>query len=358
MYIEKTGNRYKYVQTYKDVLTGTTKRVSITLNDNKKATQEPARSELKKKIAKANCQTDFTEMTISDLYDTYINACSDHLKPSSVLTYKIYAEHLKCKIGHLNAQRVNSLNIKQYLDTPTDYRHIKLLFHWAYKQGILQSDELARLTPPRVHAEPKKHYLEDDELQMFLSAPEWKKCIYYKLLVQFQVLSGCRIGECLPLIESDFDFHNRLIHITKAVTPAGVGTPKTKTSIRDIYMQSELYTFCQQLVDKYHTIQKEYGYITPYIFHATSRDGKMILYSNYEHRIKEIGINSINIPVTSHLLRHTHTSLMFESGMSLEAISDRLGHKNDKVTREIYLHITERLKDKFNTQMDGIKLLS
>ena len=56
-------------------------------------------------------------------------------------------------------------------------------------------------------------------------------------------------------------------------------------------------------------------------------------------------------------MRHTHASLMFENGMTLEAISERLGHKGGNITKEVYLHITNRKKAEYNKQMDKIQLL-
>lgn len=44
------------------------------------------------------------------------------------------------------------------------------------------------------------------------------------------------------------------------------------------------------------------------------------------------------------MLRHTHASLLAEAGISLEIIQDRLGHKDDKTTMMIYLHVTENMK--------------
>jgi integrase len=44
------------------------------------------------------------------------------------------------------------------------------------------------------------------------------------------------------------------------------------------------------------------------------------------------------------MFRHTHTSLLAEAGVDLVTIMERLGHKDDDVTKNIYLHITQSLK--------------
>ena len=46
-----------------------------------------------------------------------------------------------------------------------------------------------------------------------------------------------------------------------------------------------------------------------------------------------------------HGLRHTHASILFRHGVSVLAISKRLGHKNTNVTYSTYLHIIRELEN-------------
>ncbi len=52
----------------------------------------------------------------------------------------------------------------------------------------------------------------------------------------------------------------------------------------------------------------------------------------------------LNTDLTPHSLRHTHTPLLGEAGVALEQIMDRLGHSDDQITKNIYLHITKEMK--------------
>lgn len=63
-------------------------------------------------------------------------------------------------------------------------------------------------------------------------------------------------------------------------------------------------------------------------------------------------INKYNLTsITTHGLRHTHCSLLFEAGANVKDVQDRLGHRDVKITLEIYTHITQKNKtdtiDKF-----------
>ncbi|WP_397540231.1 tyrosine-type recombinase/integrase [Rummeliibacillus pycnus] len=46
-----------------------------------------------------------------------------------------------------------------------------------------------------------------------------------------------------------------------------------------------------------------------------------------------------------HGLRHTHCSLLFEAGVSIKEVQDRLGHSDVKTTMNIYAHVTEKAKE-------------
>src|SRR5690554_5244897 len=55
-------------------------------------------------------------------------------------------------------------------------------------------------------------------------------------------------------------------------------------------------------------------------------------------------LSDLKTELTPHSLRHTHTSLLAEAGVSLEQIMARLGHKDDDTTKNIYLHVTKPKK--------------
>lgn len=50
--------------------------------------------------------------------------------------------------------------------------------------------------------------------------------------------------------------------------------------------------------------------------------------------------------MTVHGFRHTHCSLLFEAGVSIKDVQERMGHTDIKTTMTIYAHVTEQRKEK------------
>ncbi|WP_439778209.1 tyrosine-type recombinase/integrase [Lysinibacillus xylanilyticus] len=49
--------------------------------------------------------------------------------------------------------------------------------------------------------------------------------------------------------------------------------------------------------------------------------------------------------ITTHGLRHTHCSLLFEAGASLKEVQDRLGHNDIQTDNEHPAHGTKKAKE-------------
>ncbi|MCP3742485.1 tyrosine-type recombinase/integrase [Rossellomorea sp. BNER] len=69
-------------------------------------------------------------------------------------------------------------------------------------------------------------------------------------------------------------------------------------------------------------------------------------------------VAGLNINLTPRSLRHTHTSLLAQAGVGLPQIMERLGHKDEDTTKNIYLHVTKEMKkeasQKFKELMENL----
>jgi integrase len=210
-------------------------------------------------------------------------------------------------------------------------------------------------------------YLEKDVLQQFLNVAKDHGIDYDYLLFKLLAYSGLRIGEALGLKWTDIDFekqsitiNRRLIHFGNVPDRYEIDTPKTKTSKREILLDKSLISNLKEWRTQQawfrskHPETVDHGFV---FINLNSKKGYPQTQANARDRIERIRrISNIEQPITPHTFRHTHTSLLAEAGVDLNTIMERLGHKNDSITREIYLHITKSLKQeavvKFAKLMD------
>lgn len=212
-------------------------------------------------------------------------------------------------------------------------------------------------------------YLEKPKLKHFLeSAKLYGKENDYPLFLLL-AYTGLRISEALALKWSDIDFENYSISISKSIynsrrkgTDFILDTPKTKTSKRVLTVDDKVF----EQLRKLRTFQKEKRFVKrnrpdfDFVFiNYDSQFGYPLRLTFVSYRLNRIlKIAEINQKITCHTFRHTHTSLLAEAGVDLVSIMDRLGHKDDKTTREIYLHVTAEMKKeaahKFSKLMDSL----
>lgn len=143
--------------------------------------------------------------------------------------------------------------------------------------------------------------------------------------------SGLRFSEVAGLTKDDFDFKNNTISVNKSwqIHDQAFKETKTKTSNREITISSEFmnkakkWTFGERFA-----FQGENG--TPPSDNAANKQLKRFLERD----------NSTVI--TFHGLRHTHASFLLSKDISIQYVSERLGHADVNITLSTYAHLLEK----------------
>ena len=199
-------------------------------------------------------------------------------------------------------------------------------------------------------------YLEKEELSLFLKvAKEKGKENDY---VTFLLLSytGMRDGELCALKWKDIDLEAGTVSITKTLyNPTGNATkykllpPKTKTSKRKISIDEVVIEEFKRHKARQNIIIMENRntyYDEGFIFAKETKQlgYPMNAYTIERHMRSFLKAAKLNTALTPHSLRHTHTSLLAEAGVSLPEIMERLGHKDAKTIIKVYRHTTKTMK--------------
>lgn len=358
MWMQKRDKQYRYFERYVDPITGKTKTASITLE---KKNDKLAYSALLEKISKNTTQKSQI-YTFSYVADKYIEFQLKNVKLSTYERDKRFCNTFKTIID--KDALMNNLNaryIKDCLDatgksnrTKNEYlKRFKPMIRWAYRNDYIDDikwlDKLSNYKDSSAHEKVADKYLEPDEVNKLINAMNND---LWALVTELLILSGMRIGELIALEKSDIDIKNRIIKITKTYDKVNniVTSPKTIESNREIYIQDELLT----AIKKVNARNKLLDISSIYFL---SINGKMFKYDAYRQYLGDYSEKILGRRITPHVLRHTHASMLLASGMQIDAISRRLGHSDSRVTREIYLHVMEKLKERDKEQIMKLKLL-
>ncbi|MFB6364280.1 tyrosine-type recombinase/integrase [Paenibacillus elgii] len=193
-------------------------------------------------------------------------------------------------------------------------------------------------------------FLEKEELRQLLQVVRFcGKPQEYEIFLTL-AYTGLRIGELLALKISDFDEQSRVIKVTKTLTVTGklekfhLGPPKNKSSIRKVTIGDSVIKAIKSQLAWREKMKNEIliDHDDGFIFWSTYKPGfpasASYLSQRFDKLLKAAGLSD---QLTPHSLRHTHVSLLAEAGEQLAVIQERLGHKNDQITKRVYLHVTK-----------------
>ncbi|WFA76427.1 site-specific integrase [Streptococcus suis] len=194
-----------------------------------------------------------------------------------------------------------------------------------------------------------KHF-NDKQLKQFLEYldnldPAKYRNIYEVTLYKFLLATGCRINEALALHWSDIDLNNATVSITKTLNRYGsINSPKSNASIRDIDIDSQtvamLKEYRRRQIQEAWTLGRSETVVFSDFIHDYPED--KTLGNRLTTRLKNIGLPNIGF----HGFRHTHASLLLNSGIPYKELQHRLGHSRLSMTMDIYSHLSkERAKD-------------
>lgn len=165
-------------------------------------------------------------------------------------------------------------------------------------------------------------------------------------VIIFQLFTGLRIGEALGLRWKNVDFENESICVAEAMKDMvdengkrvrRLGTPKTKESVRDVYLCEEAKEILLE--------QKRN--------HPNAKEDDLVFVNELGNTIDRMKVNrtlkamasrcdcSIQ-DVGSHALRHTFGSYLISEGVDIYIVSKIMGHKSIKTTETVYAKLLNK----------------
>lgn len=318
-----------------------------------------------------------TDMSFESYVDFFVKDYS-RVSGKKMGTIRLRTFQAKVFLNYFRSIKVKDITRKMYQDVLINLKdagysdnHIsgihvagRMMFKRAMELEYIKSNptDYAKLPKTKVTIEDLEQaadlpkYMEKEELAHFLNVVrEYGLDGDYEAFLTL-AYTGMRIGEFACLKETDIDFEENTISITKTyynerniITDYQLVPPKTKKSKRTIDVEQFVIDVLKSLIAK----NREFKMLHRKTYHDK---GFLIInkedYPGYPKSLRRYGermkrlmkIAGLNEKLTPHSLRHTHTSLLAEAGVPIQDIMDRLGHQDDSTTKRIYLHVTKEKK--------------
>ena len=329
---------------------------------------------------------DATINEVFELWKETKRGLRDRTKTSYVYFYDLFVRPV---FGQKKIQRVKRTDVRAFYNNLIEVRGLKsstlenvhTVLHQVFQLAV--EDDIIRANPSDLlireikrafggDSEPKRALTRDQERLFFKvvkETPQYRK--WYPILY-IMANTGMRVGEISGLRWCDVNFEKNIISVNhtlvyydhqndkgcyynmhKPKTLAGERTIPLTPSVKSAFMMQKEYLELTGLKSVDHID----GY-DDFIF--INRYGKVFNQSPINsaiHRIvKEINLDILEkagenepeclIPHFScHILRHTFATRLCEQGVNIKVIQAVLGHKDFQTTMNIYVDVTNELKE-------------
>ncbi|HHY21620.1 MAG TPA: site-specific integrase [Bacilli bacterium] len=372
-YKKKDGNTAWRFQVYLGVDPKTGKPIKTTKQGFK--TQREAKLALSRLVSEfeENGLKESQTKTYQEIYDLWIDEYISTVKESTLLkTERTFKNHILPAFGEYYIDEITPMMAQEQMNiwhqkmekARVIMNYTGMVFDYAIRLQLITLNPTKVIKKPapkqKIKEDKDLNFYDKKELKEFFSvleqSPNIRAHVYFRLLA----FTGIRKGESLALKWSDVDFKNKTLNINKAVARKESGlyiqTPKTAASIRRISIDDRTLEILKDFrnntaKDKLIFRSESDGILSP----AKTRKWLLVIQDAVDAKRKEAEKKPMK-RISTHGFRHTHASLLFESGATIKDVQYRLGHSDIQTTMDIYTHVSktakEQLAKRFNSFVD------
>ncbi len=335
-------------------------------------------------------------------YDLY---CLPNLKYNTQVGYlRIMEGHLKPKFGKYRLKAVTAAALQEYANalkmdglSKSHITGILSVFSASLDYAVeplhyLPANPMRYVKYPKVEKKPRE--------RIILTLEEWGRIIgrfpassrfHIPLMIGFY--TGLRISEAFALTWDDIDLENKALTVSKQVVKRNFGadvrkaatktgkkemrsswyfaTTKTASSMRTVKFGDTLYQALKQ--ERTAQLKNEMKYGEYYTIHVLKKEvdekgndmqrivpiqkclesslprvrliciaenGEYTSTDSFKYCSRIIH-KELLLAFDYHSLRHTHATILIESGANIKDVQVRLGHSNIQTTLQTYVHDTD-----------------
>lgn len=297
-------------------------------------------------------------LTYKELFGEWWAIYEKSVKGSTAYSCKAqFSQQILPYFGSKYIDKITMIDCQRWLNKlaaeyPTSFKETKArasrVLDYAIKLGMLTRNPFKLVTMPKTQKKERpENFYTKDELRRFLE--QARKESYQKYaMFRWLAFSGMRKGELLALTWPDINFNAGTVAINKTLSKDSSGkecindTPKTSSSSRIVTLDAETMAVLgecrrRQLNNVIYLGQAKDNLVFP-----NPVTGKCYVQCTLNIWTKRIAKLAGVKAITPHGFRHTHTSLCFAAGLSMQDVKERLGHSSIAMTMDIYTHITQK----------------
>lgn len=335
--------------------------------------------------------------------------CKMNLKYNTQVGYlRIIQSHLKPKFGQYKLKALNPSMLQEYANSlklngysKSHVVGILTIFQSALEYAVeplqyISQNPMLRVKFPKIEQKPRERIiLTPEEFRRIINRFPSDSRYYIPLMIGFY--TGLRISETFALTWDDIDLDNKTLTVNKQTVKRNFGadvrkaveikgkkeqrsswyftTPKTSSSERTIKFGETLYKALKN--EKIKQMENELKYAEYFTIHVAKKEADEKGNAMYRivpvqkclestlPRVKLICIvengsytstdsfkycsrtihNELTLAFDYHSLRHTHATMLIESGANVKDVQIRLGHSQIQTTLQTYVHGTDKMSD-------------
>lgn len=286
---------------------------------------------------------------------------------------RIIKNHINPTIGHYKIKTLNPAILQKFLNQKHLEGYSKNSINNFY--GVLSGSLKMAVYPYKYIKENPMLYVKAPKIQenkkskedlKVLSLDSFNKIIerfpqgtsfYIPLQIAFH--TGMRGGEVTALQWNNIDLERGTIKVEHTLIGKGkgvfeLGTPKTTSSYRNIKIGNTLINILKQHKLYQKEMKLKYGqWYTDSNWVCTKENGEQITTDSIKYLSRVVNYD-LMIKFDFHSLRHTHATMLLESGANIKDIQKRLGHSKLSTTMDTYSHVTDKMENETVNILESI----
>lgn len=304
-------------------------------------------------------------MTFEALYQEWLLIYEKDVEQSTLVkTKQVFRTHILPRFANYYIDKIQVSQVQaavhEWREILQEYRKVFNKFNrvlkYAYKLKYIKEnpcDFVILPSKPLVKQEKETlDFYTKEQLETFMTCLSNMNTRKWEAFFRILAFTGLRRGEALAITWDDIDTNQGLLTVNKAVKRGEngqyVGSTKNESSVRTITIDGNTIKILKAWKAEQAKTLIGFGFnaIQPnqYIF-SKWKDNTPLNTMAPRNALVKI-CKRFDLPMMNiHGFRHTHCSLLFEAGVPMKDVMERLGHSDIQTTMNIYTHVTQASKD-------------